>query len=59
MNNYKVLIFQNLYQEDINTIFVPAEQGTFASGGIANLTRTIPPERGPNSQGLASLKKIW
>jgi hypothetical protein len=37
--------------------FVPAEQGTFASGGIANLTRTIPPERGPNSQGLASLKK--
>lgn len=28
-----------------------------ASGGIANLTRTIPPERGPNPQGLASLKK--
>ncbi len=28
-----------------------------AYGGIANLTRTIPPERGPNPQGLASLKK--
>jgi hypothetical protein len=37
--------------------FVPAEQGTFASGGLANLTTTIPPKRGPNSQGLASLKK--
>jgi hypothetical protein len=35
----------------------PKTYGTFASGGIANLTRTIPPERGPNSQGLASLKK--
>ena len=29
----------------------------FSSGGIASLTRTIPPERGPNSQGLASLKE--
>jgi hypothetical protein len=28
-----------------------------ASGGLANLTTTIPPKRGPNSQGLASLKK--
>jgi hypothetical protein len=28
-----------------------------ASGGIASLTTTIPPKRGPNSQGLASLKK--
>ena len=37
--------------------FVPAEQGTFASGGLANLTTTIPPKRGPNHQGLASLKK--
>lgn len=37
--------------------FVPAEQGTFASGGLASLTRTIPPKRGPNYQGLASLPK--
>lgn len=37
--------------------FVPAEQGTFASGGLASLTRTIPPKRGPNHQGLASLPK--
>jgi hypothetical protein len=29
----------------------------YASGGIASLTTTIPPKRGPNSQGLASLKK--
>jgi hypothetical protein len=29
----------------------------FASGGIASLTTTIPPKRGPNHQGLASLKK--
>jgi hypothetical protein len=29
----------------------------FSSGGIASLTTTIPPKRGPNSQGLASLKK--
>ena len=28
-----------------------------ATGGLANLTRTIPPERGPNSQGLASFMK--
>ena len=28
-----------------------------ASGGIASLTTTIPPKRGPNHQGLASLKK--
>ena len=28
-----------------------------ASGGLANLTITIPPKRGPNHQGLASLKK--
>ena len=28
-----------------------------ASGGLANLTTTIPPKRGPNHQGLASLKK--
>ena len=26
-----------------------------ASGGIANLTNTIPPESGPMSQGLRSL----
>ena len=33
--------------------------GTFAaaSGGIARLTRTIAPESGPNSGGLASLTK--
>ena len=37
--------------------YVPADYGTYASGGIASLTRTIPPERGPNSQGLASLKE--
>ena len=37
--------------------FVPAEQGTFASGGLASLTKTIPPKRGPNYQGLASLPK--
>jgi len=29
----------------------------FASGGLANLTRTIPPEKGPQSQGLASFMK--
>ena len=28
-----------------------------ASGGLTSLTRTIPPERGPNSQGLASFMK--
>jgi DNA-binding phage protein len=28
-----------------------------ASGGLASLTRTIPPKKGPNSQGLAYLKK--
>ena len=28
-----------------------------ASGGLANLTRTIPPEKGPQSQGLASFMK--
>jgi hypothetical protein len=35
----------------------PKTYGTFASGGIASLTTTIPPKRGPNHQGLASLKK--
>jgi len=35
----------------------PKTYGTFASGGIASLTRTIPPKKGPNSQGLAYLKK--
>ena len=29
----------------------------YASGGLASLTRTIPPKKGPNSQGLAYLKK--
>ena len=29
----------------------------FASGGLANLTRTIPPEKGPQSQGLAYFMK--
>jgi len=29
----------------------------YASGGIASLTTTIPPKKGPNHQGLASLKK--
>ena len=28
-----------------------------ATGGLANLTRTIPPKRGPQSQGLASFMK--
>ena len=28
-----------------------------ASGGLTSLTRTTPPERGPNSQGLASFMK--
>ena len=28
-----------------------------ASGGLANLTRTIPPEKGPQSQGLAYFMK--
>ncbi len=28
-----------------------------ASGGLTSLTRTIPPERGPNSQGLAYFMK--
>ena len=28
-----------------------------AEGGLTSLTRTIPPERGPNSQGLASFMK--
>jgi hypothetical protein len=28
-----------------------------ANGGLMNLTRTIPPERGPMSQGVASLFK--
>ena len=30
---------------------------SYASGGLASLTRTTPPKRGPNYQGLASLKK--
>jgi hypothetical protein len=40
------------------TIPIPGKiQTEFASGGLASLTRTIPPKRGPNYQGLASLKK--
>jgi len=30
---------------------------SLASGGLANLTRTIPPEKGPQSQGLAYFMK--
>ena len=45
--------------------FIPELQYDFASGGragftgggLANLTRTIPPERGPQSQGLAYFMK--
>ena len=35
------------------------EQMTFAGGGMAGIRRpsAIPPESGPQSQGLASLKK--
>ena len=53
------------YQEALNKInvedFVSNVQGPgktiepFASGGIANLTNTIPPKSGPMSQGLRSL----
>ena len=32
-------------------------QGKFAEGGLTNLTRTIPPESGPNAKGLESLRK--
>lgn len=40
------------------TIPIPGKiQTEFASGGLASLTRTIPPKRGPNYQGLASLPK--
>jgi hypothetical protein len=32
-------------------------QGKFAEGGLTNLTRTIPPESGPNAKGLESLRR--
>ena len=35
----------------------PRPKEMMASGGLANLTRTIPPEKGPQSQGLASFMK--
>ena len=31
--------------------------GTFAKGGLANLTTTVAPQSGPNSKGLESLRK--
>ena len=53
------------YQEALNKTnvedFISNVQGPgktiepFASGGIANLTNTIPPKSGPMSQGLRSL----
>ena len=31
--------------------------GTFAKGGLANLTTTVAPQSGPNSKGFESLRK--
>ena len=43
--------------EEFGAEQVYGTQGKFASGGLANLTRTIPPKKGPQSQGLASFIK--
>ena len=42
----------------INTKGMKGTQDTrYAGGGIANLTRTVAPPRGPQHMGLASFKK--
>ena len=43
-------------QEENRLIEEGARLGA-SSGGLANLTRTIPPEKGPQSQGLAYFMK--
>ena len=50
-------IFEEGLSSNANRERLLGTQGKFASGGLASLTRTIPPERGPNSQGLASFMK--
>lgn len=42
-------------RQNLNIMYPTA--GTFAEGGLANLTRTIPPESGPNAKGLESLRR--
>ena len=42
-------------RQNLNIMY-PTE-GTFAEGGLANLTRTVAPQSGPNSKGLESLRK--
>ena len=59
-------VFQSIFEEGrlnlANRERLFGTQGTFggqplANGGIASLTRTTPPERGPQHMGLAYLRK--
>ena len=45
---------ENLIRKQKRDIGIPMDFAA-ASGGLANLTNTIPPESGPMSQGLRSL----
>ena len=53
--------FQDIYgvggYDLLDKIGIAGGVSKLASGGLANLTRTIPPEKGPQSQGLASFMK--
>lgn len=42
-------------RQNLNIMYPTA--GTFAEGGLTNLTRTVAPQSGPNSKGLESLRK--
>lgn len=42
-------------RQNLNIMYPTA--GTFAEGGLANLTRTVAPQSGPDSKGLESLRK--
>ena len=65
LNSYLKSIGEETLQPGEGTLFRMREpdqrglfgtQEKFAGGGLANLTKTIPPESGPQSEGLLSLK---
>jgi hypothetical protein len=65
LNSYLKSIGEETLQPGEGTLFRMREpdqrglfgtQEKFAGGGLANLTKTIPPKSGPQSEGLLSLK---
>jgi hypothetical protein len=67
LNSYLKSIGEETLQPGEGTLFRMREpdqrglfgtQEKFAGGGLANLTKTIPPESGPQSEGLLSLKNV-